>query len=462
MYRLLGGVPQWRIHTRDTAKVLGLVTQGLAAGALLATVISLARSSVGFLGLEWHRLAVAALIAIAITGVAVALMSLLARPAVTLIAQRRLPLPGYRKASTALTALVIFFAALVVPFTAQSWVQTKALADDYAQWQNLSEVVRISLPPYDQRLYEPDGLQSVTDVLTRAQEQGIVLTSYVLDKSVGFSKQDLSGFDHVIITDQAWLDMTTSQDSPAHAKLRPLDAESIPAALKQLLDGQLPLLLAPGVAPRYFTVASGKLLAMSPNIGLANNTVQTNNSLIVVIDDAASAFKTSGFTLPALSTGNIVFSDVTKLKAILSGTLVGDNVIGFESIADLALGQSQKFAAEASYYLAACVMLLIAIGFGAAHRAMLWANENQRRIFAEHTYGVPYTAISKPQIKREMTTLGITILVGGALSFLLRQPELGYLLGSAAIIAIIYIITTRFALSASTRRAFASVVYRFE
>lgn len=145
MYRLLGGVPQWRIHTRDTAQILALVAQGIIGGGVIATALVLFRSSPRFLGLEWPRLALILVIGIAVVVVVSMLMSLLARPAVTLIAQRRLPLPGYRKASTALTAFVVVLATLVVPFTTQSWVRTRALAEDYAQWQRLSNVVRISL-----------------------------------------------------------------------------------------------------------------------------------------------------------------------------------------------------------------------------------------------------------------------------------------------------------------------------
>lgn len=294
-----------------------------------------------------------------------------------------------------------------------------------------------------------------------AQKQGIVLTSYVLDSSITLSKQELGGFDHIVITDQAWLDMTTSSDSPSHATLQPYDPATMPAPMKQFLDGQLPLLLAPGVTPRYFTVASGKMLALPPNVGLSSASVQTNNSLIIVIDDAASAFK-SGFTLPALSSGNIVFTDVHKLKTLLSGTLLGRYVIGTEEIADLALGQSQKFASEASYYLAACVMLLIAIGFGAGQRAMLWSSQNRRRIFAAHTYGIRYPKIFQPQMSGEFVLIGVALAAGMGLSLFMQRSDIGYLVGSAVAIALIYIITARFVFYGSTRRAFASVVHRSE
>jgi len=462
-YRLLTGVPSWRIHARDLGQVAAYIGSGLAIGLIGFGAWLTLKLSASHLSLIGGRIALAILTCFLLTLLVALLLSLMARPTVEMVARRTIPLRSFLHTGTFLTGIVICAAMLVLPSTAQTWATTKLLADEHSLWSSMRGVVRVSLNETDTGLSTKEGERALKDILTSAQDQGILMTSYVLDQGVEVDEAERGGFDHIIITDQAWIDHILSRsDKRTLPTLEPVDYRSLPSATRSFLDDQMPLLLEPNrptSSLSLFTLKTGTMLALPPNVGLSTASVQATNPLLIVTDNVTQDYD-SNFLRATLSSGNLVFTDEAALRALLAGTTVQPYVSEIESIADLALGQAQRLAQQASYYLLSCAVLLGAIAFGVAQRAMLWAAHQQRRIFAAHTFGIPCREITAAPRHKEGLLLVVATAFGTILSGFLRLPQPIYLVGSAAVILALGWLITELAFAANAKRAFTRSINR--
>ncbi|RTE49905.1 DUF6619 domain-containing protein [Actinobaculum sp. 352] len=462
-YRLLSGVPNWRIHARDLGQIAVDIGSGLAVGLTGFGVWLTLKLSVGHLSLLAGRIALAALACFLLTLLVALLLSLMARPTVEMVARRAIPLRGYQRTGTFLTGTVICAAMLILPSTAQAWVTTKILADEHSLWASMRGVVRVSLNETDTGLSTEEGEQNLKDILASAHQRGILMTSYVIDQGIELDDAELEGFDHIVITDQAWINHAiTNSPEGAMPVLQRVDYGSLAPATREFLDGQMPLLLNPGRPVHklpFFELNSGTMLALPPDVGLGSSSIQTTHPLLIVTDNVTEDYDVN-FLRATLSSGNLVFTDEAALRSLLAGTVVEPYVSEVESIADLALGQAQRFAQQASYYLLSCILLVGAIAFGVAQRAMLWAAHQQRRIFAAHTFGIPYRKITAAPRHKEGLLLVVATAIGTILSRFLRFPEPFYLIGSAAFVLALGWLIIELAFATNAKRAFTHSINR--
>ena len=140
--------------------------------------------------------------------------------------------------------------------------------------------------------------------------------SMAIDRSILLDKDELGKYDHIVITDQAWVNATSVDNKISSVgHLIPIRYEDIHEELKDFLSGQLPIWTKTGeIQPEgigFYEYQGDSFLVLPPNVGFGESTMQAKNPLIILVDDAVKTLKLGSFLLPMASSG-MLFSK-TKL-----------------------------------------------------------------------------------------------------------------------------------------------------
>ena len=158
--------------------------------------------------------------------------------------------------------------------------------------------------------------------------------------------------------------------------------------------------------------------------------------------------------MPALTSGNIVFTNEDALRRELANSTINEWVSSIDSVAEAALGQAQRFMEEGAYYVLACVLIAVAVIAAGIMNAQLWASMNQKRIFTLHTAGKRYKEILNRPLKSESVLALVAVCFGIALTYVLKHPPINTLLCVAVILALLYIAAIFAAYRSFGKRAF--------
>lgn len=464
--RLLGGVRTNRIHFEDTMTILAITVPSLFTGWV---------STIGYLALRGHMAQIPlvlwqsfmALVSIlALLGVFGMVFSLVVSPKINHIALRQIPLKRFNQLGTLTRFMMIVLALLIVPTTVTAAYISHQLSKDQALWQSMNKTVRLSFSDID-ALETERMLPEVEKLFNRMQQQDNLRLSLVIDKAILLEQERLGGYDHIVITDHGWVnDMGIGIDNEGiSGKITKIRFENLYPQLKDFLNAQLPIWVegeeveSGGLG--FYEYTGDKFLALPPNVGLANETIQAKKPLIILVNNPISLLKTKGFLIPAASSGNIVFPDEEQLHLALSDSLIKPYVVSIDGIADLTLEQAQKFSQESIYYVLACVLILITMIFASVTSAQLWAGANKKRVFTLHTFGRTYASIIKPALSKELSAATITIVVGSFVAFMVRHPKPVVLLLVALSVALLYGGGSILAYRLCTIQAFHKMSHRY-
>ena len=464
--RLLGGVSPNRIHMEDTMKVLWLIAPGLFAGwIIMLGYLSAAGGMEQVLMVLWQTFLVLAAI-FALSGILVMVISWLVSPKTSHIAQRQIPLKRFNQLGRLARIMTIVIALLIVPTTITSAHITYRLAEEHALWKGLSKNVSLSFGDIDS-LETEEMLPEAESFFNDMEDSDNLRLSLVVDRSIVMNKEEMGNYDHIIITDKAWIDaFAVGVDTQrSGGELTSVDFENLPAPLKTFLEGQLPLWTkAKTIQPEglgFYEFTGAKFLALPQMVGLGDTTVQAERPLVILVDNPVEILRTKGFLLEAASTGNVVFSDEKQLRSALSVSPIKPYVVSIVGIADTALEQAQKFRKEATYYVLACVLILITMVFAGIMSAQLWSGENKKRIFTLHTFGKTYASIIKPAVKKEWTVLVFTVVMGSVLVFVLKHPGVSALAIVAVSVVLLYGLGSFIAFRVCSRHTFHQMCHRY-
>ncbi|WPF66803.1 MULTISPECIES: hypothetical protein [unclassified Corynebacterium] len=436
--RLLGGVPSQRIHREDALSIAALLAPGFLVGGLACLCWVIAAHGAEQLPLVWGRVLLVQAAAFAAALLVFVLLSVVGRPSVAALAERRIP-QGFRRMGLVLHGAALVVALLVVPSTATLALHAHRLAQDHALWEAMKGTVRVSFSDSTALMDSPEGARNVAAALQELSDSGHLRTSLILDSSIAYSREEMDGFQHIIITDEAWL-------RAFGISLHDLTEVSLPQAAPTFARGwlgkdqQLSLLSRDGTDEaglRYYLNGSTPVPAMEAGVALGGNTVQATDSLLVVTDSPLSAFSVPGFLLPSLSSGNIVSTEEGALREALTRHGLGPYVYSVDSIAQLSLDQARKFQEESRMYFLTIALILAAIFLSGAQNAALWATRNARRITTHHLAGHPYRSMIGAPLRGDALRATLTVALAGALTFVLRHPDpLILLLSGAAVLAL--------------------------
>lgn len=464
--RLLGGVGSNRIHFEDLMTIVTLMTPSILAGWIISLGYIALVSGVAQISLVvWQTLTVV-VATLALIGACAIGFSFIASPKPQHIAQRKIPLKGFSRLGTPFRIATIVLALLIVPPTVTAAYTSHQLSKEHALWQSMKKTMRLSFNDID-ALETQRMLPEVEKLFSRMQQEDNLRLSLVVDEAILLEKEELGNYDHIIIADRAWVDElgVGIGTQGTTGSLAPIEFKNLATPLAAFLNAQLPLLTkTEEVQPEglgFYKYTGDKFLALPPNMGVANETIQARNPLVILVNDPVGVLKTKSMLLPSASTGNVVFPDEEQLRLALSNSPMKPYVASIDGIADLALEKAEMFRQEATYYVIACVLILMAMVFVSVLSAQIWAGSKQKHIFTLHTSGKTYNSVIKPSLMREISIATITVIIGTIISFKMKHPELSVLVFVALSIALLYGCGSFIAYRRCASQAFHKMSHRY-
>ncbi|KQB83564.1 hypothetical protein [Corynebacterium oculi] len=459
--RLLGGVPRQRIHREDSLSITALLAPGFLVGSLACLFWVVSAHGSEQLPLVWSRVLLVQGAAFALALASFVLLSAVGRPSVDALAHRHIP-HGFRRMGLVLHGATLVVALLVVPSTATLALHSHRLAQDHALWEAMKGTVRVSFSDSTSLLDTPEGPRNVAAALQELSDSDNLRISLTLDSSISYSREEMDGFRHVIITDEAWLHaFGISPDDLTEVSL----PQAAPTFAQGWLgkDQQLSLLSRDGTdnaGLRYYLNGATPVPAMEAGVVLGGNTTQATDSLLVVTDAPLASFSVEGFLLPTLSSGNIVSAEEGALREALARHHLDPYVYSVDSIAQLSLDQARKFQEESRMYFLTVVLILAAIFLSGTQNAALWATRNARRITTRHLAGHPYLAMIGAPLRIDALRASLIVALAGALTFVLRHPDPLILLASGAAVLVLSLAASALFYRACAAQAFRRTVAR--
>ncbi|MEK5332224.1 hypothetical protein [Lysinibacillus sp. FSL W8-0992] len=466
--RLLGGVKAGKIHVEDTTTIVSFIFVGFLLGLFISLGYVGVVKDIRQIPLVFNRLILCLLLFLIVVGIITVLLSLIAGPKAAHIAKRQIPLKRFSIMGKLSHVLVMILSLIVIPTIITSLLITNQLSKEYSLWDKMQNVVRLSIIDLDS-LEQEAVLPDVEDFFSKMQEANNLSLSLVIDKSISLESSEMGGYDHIIMTDRAWIDLLEIgvETEGKGGKLIAKNVKDLPYELSSFLEGQISLWtkhndVYPAQGLTFYEYKGSKFLALPPNVGLAGETVQAENPLVLLIDGhLTDIVKTKGFLLSLASSGNIVFFDENHLQSALANSVMKPHITSINGIADVALETAQRFKQQYVYYIVAGMLIFVTMFLTGVLNGRLWAGTNVKRIFTLHTFGLSYASIVGPVLKRQLFTIIITTIVGSVIAYFIHYMELSILLSSALLVGILYWIGSYLSFKRSAKQAFYRTSHRY-
>ncbi|OZG49351.1 hypothetical protein [Pseudoscardovia suis] len=375
---------------------------------------------------SWHAWAefattsvaiIAALIIIA--AVLTLLFSLAFIPKVREIASRKDLSTRIRRGDGAFSWLCVFLALLSIPLSASAYAESGDILKDAEVWLNAQDAVTFDIQPsYNDGTHD----KAFAKFFERAQDDNIMALSYSVGSMMVSSEgapptdeqiiQQLQPFEDVIITNSTFLDLLKVNT----ASMSPIDADSLPKGIQDSLndyDG-LWFMHPDGDATPYklYTWQGSQAfpaLLHSPNPG---DIKTVHHPLLLVFDDAAHGLSTVNFLEAALTSGNIVFTDLPSAEKIIDEEGLDGVFYSASTVSDAAIDAAKRKRNEMTVDIASAICALCTALYCIGESARIWSWQHMREIFLRHTSGVAYPRIcARHFIPRIIIQLVITLAV---------------------------------------------------
>ena len=466
--RLLGGVKAGKIHVEDTTTILSFIFVGFLLGLFISLGYVGVVKDIRQIPFVLNPLLLCLMLFLIVVGIITALLSLTASPKAAHIAKRQIPLKRFFVMGKLSQVLVMILSLIVIPTIITSLLITNQLSKEYALWDKMHNIVRLSMFDLDS-LEQESTLPEVEAFFSKMQEANNLSLSLVINKAIFLESHQMGGYDHIIITDRAWIDLLEIgvETEGKGGKLIAKNDKDLPDELASFLEGQIPLWtkhndVYPAQSLTFYEYKGTKFLALPPNVGLAGETVQAENPLVILIDGhLTDIVKTKGFLISLASSGNIVFFDEDHLQAALANSVMKSSITSINGIADVALETAQRFKQQYVYYIVAGLLIFVTMLLTAVLNGRLWAGTNGKRIFTLHTFGYPYTSIIGPVLKRQLFIIILTTIVGSVIGYFIHYVQLSVLLPSALIVGCFYLISSTISFKNSAKQAFYRTSHRY-
>ena len=466
--RLLGGVKAGKIHVEDTTTILSFIFVGFLLGLFISLGYVGVVKDIRQIPFVLNPLLLCLMLFLIVVGIITALLSLTASPKAAHIAKRQIPLKRFFVMGKLSQVLVMILSLIVIPTIITSLLITNQLSKEYALWDKMHNIVRLSMFDLDS-LEQESTLPEVEAFFSKMQEANNLSLSLVINKAIFLESHQMGGYDHIIITDRAWIDLLEIgvETEGKGGKLIAKNDKDLPDELASFLEGQIPLWtkhndVYPAQGLTFYEYKGTKFLALPPNVGLAGETVQAENPLVILIDGhLTDIVKTKGFLISLASSGNIVFFDEDHLQAALANSVMKSSITSINGIADVALETAQRFKQQYVYYIVAGLLIFVTMLLTAVLNGRLWAGTNGKRIFTLHTFGYPYTSIIGPVLKRQLFIIILTTIVGSVIGYFIHYVQLSVLLPSALIVGCFYLISSTISFKNSAKQAFYRTSHRY-
>lgn len=399
--RLLEGCSGLRIGMEDGWVFISTVAGAALLVAAASAVLMVGTGQTAYLG---YLMMVFAELATAILVIAVMLItviSILTRPRVATLAERRPVPPGTRLVSAMLKIAMIAAVLFATPMTVSTVQAARSADDQLAMWNRLSD--RVSLVLYgsanDEQSYQRTS-DNLAQMLTKEGGK--------LAPAVSYTFTDFAippQYSTLALVDRTWVDTVSS-----FASLRDVDSATLPAEELSDLREQLALLVADSHADaKLCPTCSLRLMTTDRPIplltgGRAGAIEAYSHPLLVVAPESTTL---SGSSLAAMaSTGNLTLRGLGETRAALASYGL-TSALNVQQVA-----QSQQLQARYARYFAitqavASFGMLIAMVISIVISCYAGALSAARRDYPLRLAGNSWWRAAAPRIGIDLLATGI-------------------------------------------------------
>lgn len=459
--QLLGGVAPAGLHFQAFSATFGATVVGIVFGALISLCVvgwiyglnnvPLALQSIG-------PLLLAGLVITALTSLA---LSALLRPTVKHLALRALPVKQHAWTNHIVRTFAVILAMLTLPSAINLGLAAWRNYENAGSLRQFGNAVSLSIKD-GSFLDQNSGKEEFRRVLREPAVASSVALSYQLDSSLEINPETRGEFDEFTIVNQHYLDLI----NVTPAELAEVAPTSLPAATQEFLDDQLELFLEnkspiDNAFSFYTYKGQDKFISFPQNTIFNGRVSTTSHPLIILARDPINTLKASGFLGPALTTGNLFFSNPAAIHDAITDSTLFPYVRSFDSVADSSLTNAQEFWAEFVFYLVTALVVIAIVAMSSWQSAQVWALTHRKHIVVQRTAGLGGAVITATAFRHDLVFTLAATFVGLILGFVF--PHYGGLLDilmAAPLVAIIYIAIAQLSYRRSYKREFTRALAR--
>ena len=108
---------------------------------------------------------------------------------------------------------------MVVPTTITMASAYRALSNDYASWESLKDAVGISYNDVN-GLYNDYWMPMVENFFAEMADRDNLCLSMAVDRAIVLDNAEMGKYDHIVVTDRAWVETTVFGDNSDKADIR--------------------------------------------------------------------------------------------------------------------------------------------------------------------------------------------------------------------------------------------------
>lgn len=416
---IVGGKTLLRVRASSCFDVLATTTQGYIAG-LIVICFYLLTLPCGFQQLSaWINLCAAPVcILMLIESVLIGTLAFCALPSIAELGSRFSGTALFSVLCIALELIGIVFSIYAASSTFGALRVQDSLLSEARMYESIPEATRLSL------LYTPgDGAYEETakmhEFLRLSEESGHALVSLDVNQSMELSDDDLSGYDHFVIANKAYLDAigvgleAPSKNGTAYA----IPPEEVPVL--PMLQSEMWLADNSTTTPTFYRYEGPGFFALGANTGKGGDVVEARNPIILVLDQIESGWSYSGFVIPLLSSGNLFFNDYEGAYSAAEISGISDLVSAFDNIAELSLQQAQDISKKVTILILSVAIALVLMMALEIQSAAAWCSANARSIFAKRSSGYSLSRIATHKLVAKLILVGCGSAVGLVITILI-------------------------------------------
>lgn len=166
-------------------------------------------------------------------------------------------------------------------------------------------------------------------IIVTMDESNSILISLVVDSSILLTNNDLGGYDHLIVTNRAWVERFDDFSNFEAVKF-----DDIPEGMSKFLNAQMPLWTKSGSNDSslpsgvdLYSYGGSGLLSLSFYAGDGGKIIEAKKPLVILIEGSVMDFNASSFLLPLSSSSNLLFTDAEQLRRLVGESNISKYVI---------------------------------------------------------------------------------------------------------------------------------------
>lgn len=418
--QLLGGITSAQIH-RETLGILARLlaiggTLGIALSGILVTVV-LGPANVL---LVLPPTAILCLLSFACLLVLIYLLSVIVGTGMESLRLRRPVVGKILPLCRTISAVALILSMQTIP---------PAISLAQRAWKSYTQssiarcfgdTIAVSLNNFDY-LDTEEGAQEAQRVMHDLSQKGCIVTSLVIDSEIEISNDVRGGYSQFVIVDPSYLHLIgiTLPTESGESVLTEVSFDSLPSATKDFLQGVLSVWMEGEMTFKetfsFYEYHGDGLIALGQNASYNSAFTTCKNPLVIVMNVPVDKMSMTGFVMPLISTGNIMFTDPESTKEAFAASPVYPYIASFDRVADVTLTTGQDLLANALLYLAITSISLLSICACALQCASSWAIAHEEEVFLAHTAGIGYRSIYAPRMRSDLAFSIMPLVIGAGI-----------------------------------------------